>query len=170
MWLSGQDNAAGLMPWNVSKHLVGQHDQRQHGVWAQGGGGGSNSGNSSSAIQGDSLEEQTKDWEAQYSAMSDEMIAIRDSIRQSSKKVPSGRGKYQDVDRDLRGRATNLRQKLDSAMRRRRDEGGGVRPFTDSKEVMYADDELKGHIKQLEALQRDVANHADSVEGFLDSK
>ena len=36
MWLSQQDDAPVLMPWNVSKHLVGQHDQRDHGVWAEG--------------------------------------------------------------------------------------------------------------------------------------
>jgi hypothetical protein len=39
MWLSKQD-APAVMPWNVSKHLAGQHDQREHGVWAEGSEGG----------------------------------------------------------------------------------------------------------------------------------
>lgn len=39
MWLPRQDGAPALMPWNMAKHRAGQHDQKQHGVWAGGSAG-----------------------------------------------------------------------------------------------------------------------------------
>lgn len=39
MWLPRQDGAPALMPWNMAKHRAGQHDQKQHGVWAGGSSG-----------------------------------------------------------------------------------------------------------------------------------
>lgn len=44
MWLPKQDGAPALMPWNMAKHRAGQHDQQQHGVWAEGSEGGLGAG------------------------------------------------------------------------------------------------------------------------------
>jgi hypothetical protein len=160
---SGYERVPGTKPCasdscrkkSLSKHLDGQHDQRQHGAWSDGKGDGGASAPDGSAeaykpaaLRGDTPRELAMDYGRRWKDIRDDRVS--DVYELLDHDVSTSAAAKQQA--DLFGRTKALERRLDTAFQSFR----GTTKLETPEQVKRADQEISQFFSEVNALENDV--------------